>query len=112
MDPEDGVIRYPVRCYLPIKKRTILPNRQDLRNPIRAKVILRRENDAAIVSNLPRSPGGDVTLPFGIQLDVAQIYPCSAEEHRGQPLFSATFRVTEIDFELRDEGRTDWVNDA
>ncbi len=101
-DPATGTVTLTITRFPLIKRRRVFSNIHDFRNPIPAVVTVRNVASCGIQNNAPHDLGDEIQLIFGLQIRDNQVYACSAEEDRGQPCFSLTIEVSELDIEIAD----------
>jgi hypothetical protein len=111
-DPKSRAVRLPMTRFPLLKKRRVLPNVHDLRNPIPAVVTIRNVVSCEIENHSPPALGREVQLIFGVQLEDKRVYACSAEEDKGKTCFSVTLEVSELDVEITDLAKAKRDNDA
>ena len=85
-----------------MKKRDVLPNVHNRRNPTPCVVTVRNVVSCDTQRNIPPDVGDEVHLMFGIQFDGNRVYASSAQEDRGETCFTVTMDVSEIDLEITD----------
>ncbi len=74
---------------------------QDGTPRIRSKITIRKVTHCQIERY--QQSKQTVMIIFGLKIEEDRMYICSAEEDRGQPLFSIDCRVSELDLEIKDE---------
>jgi hypothetical protein len=101
-DPQSREVRLPITRFPLLKRRRLLPNIRDRRNPISSVVTVRNVVACDIDNSAPADLGHVVQLLFGLQVRDRRVYISSAEEDRGHTCFSVTLQLSGLDIEITD----------
>ncbi len=99
-DPVTGTVTIPFNRF-PIIGKSVLGITRHTVAPVRSRLTIRKVTDCQI--NQTPEPGLRVTIIFGLKVEKNTVFMCSAEEDKGQQMFSMTCRVAELDIEIKDE---------
>ena len=86
---------------LPVTGKSFFGTTHHAGAPVRTSVTIRNVTDCRI--DRLSEERLTVTIIFGLKVEQNTVFMCSAEEDKGQPLFSMDCRVSELDIEIKDE---------